>query len=55
MAEVWAFGARSDAEVDEEMKGRIAAAPQLPHTKALSEVVATLGRLIDDIHATLEP
>jgi mRNA interferase RelE/StbE len=55
VAEVWAFGARSDAEVYEEIKGRIASAPQMPHTKALAEVLATLGRLNDDIQATPEP
>lgn len=27
----------------------------MPHTKALAEVLATLGRLTDDIQATPEP
>ena len=55
VAEIWAFGARSDAEVYEEMEARIDAAPQTPHTKALADVLATLGRLTDDIEATAEP
>ena len=55
VAEIWAFGARSDAEVYEEMKGRIATAPRTPQTKALADVLATLGRLTDDIEATAEP
>ena len=55
VAEVWAFGARSDAEVYEEMKGRIATAPRMPHTKALAEVLAILSGLTNDIQATQEP
>lgn len=55
VAEVWAFGARSDAEVYQEMETRIATAPQTLHTKALADVLATLGRLTDDIEATPEP
>lgn len=55
VAEVWACGARSDAEVYEEMRGRIATAPQLPQTKALAEVLATLARSTDDIRANPEP
>jgi mRNA interferase RelE/StbE len=54
VAEVWAFGARSDAEVYKEMEGRIATAPQTLHTKALADVLATLGRLTNDLGATPE-
>jgi hypothetical protein len=35
VAEVWAYGARSDAEVYAEMEGRIATAPTTPQTRAL--------------------
>lgn len=55
VAEVWAFGARSDAEVYEEMQGRIATAPPTQQTKALADVLATLGKLTDDLKATPEP
>ena len=55
IAEIWAFGARSDAEVYEEMESRIAAAPQTPNTQALADVLATLGKLTDDLEATPEP
>ena len=55
VAEIWAFGARSDAEVYAEMGGRIAAAPETPVTKALADVLATLGRLGADLDPTPEP
>jgi mRNA interferase RelE/StbE len=55
VAEVWAFGARSDAAVYQEMETRIATAPQTLHTKALADVLATLGRLTDDLETTPEP
>lgn len=54
VAEIWAFGARSDAEVYAEMNARIATAPQTPHTQALTDVLATLGRLTDNIEAIPE-
>ena len=52
---ICAFGARSDAEAYQEMEARIATAPQTLHAKALADVLATLGRLTDDIEATPEP
>lgn len=55
VAEIWAFGARSDAEVYAEMGSRVATAPQTPQTKALVDVLATLGRLGDGLDATPEP
>ncbi len=55
VAEIWAFGARSDVEVYEEMQSRIATAPQTPQTKALAHVLATLGKLTDDLEAAPEP
>lgn len=55
VAEIWAFGARTDAEVYEEMQGRIASAPQTPQTKALADVLLTLGKLTDDLEAAHEP
>lgn len=55
VAEIWAFGARSDAEVYREMEARISTAPRTSHTAALADVLVTLGRLTDDIEATPEP
>jgi len=55
VAEVWAFGARSDAEVYEEMQARIATTPTTPQTAALAEVLVTLGKLTEDLEATAEP
>lgn len=55
VAEVWAFGARSDAAVYAEMGERIAAAPETPATKALTDVLATLGRLGTNLDPTPEP
>lgn len=55
VAEIWAFGARSDAAVYEEMQNRIATAPQTPQTKALTDVLATLGKLTEDLEAAPEP
>lgn len=55
VAEIWAFGARSDSEVYEEMEARIAAAPQTPHTTALADVLVTLGKLTEDLEAAPEP
>lgn len=55
IAEIWALGARSDAEVYEEMQGRIATAPDSPHTKALADVLSTLGELTEDLEAAPEP
>ena len=55
VAEVWAFGARSDAEVYAEMEDRVAAAPETPRTRALADVLTTLGKLTEDLGATPEP
>lgn len=55
VAEIWAFGTRSDAAVYEEMQDRIATAPQTPRTKALADVLATLGKLTEDLKAAPGP
>lgn len=57
IAEVWAVGARSAAEVYDEMNARVAAAEQTPSTMALNEVIALLGRHAarDDLQASVEP
>ena len=57
IAEVWAVGARTNAEVYAEMNTRIAAAGQQPSTLALAEVVELLGRhaVRDDLSAATQP
>ena len=57
IAEVWAVGARSDAEVYAEMNDRVAAAGQSPTALALTEVIQILGRHAqrDDLQPVAEP
>lgn len=57
IAEVWAVGARTDAEVYVEMTDRVAAAGQSPTTLALAEVIQILGRHAqrDDLQPAVEP
>jgi mRNA interferase RelE/StbE len=57
VSEVWAVGARSDAEVYAEMNERVATLGSDPATQALSSVIDMLGRHAQrpDIHATAEP
>ena len=55
IAEVWAAGARSDADVYEEMSRRVAALPQSPTSIALADVVAILGRSAVGVVAAEEP
>lgn len=50
IAEVWAFGARSDAEVYAEVEGRIAASGA-PTTHALADVLAMLGKVSQGLSA----
>ncbi len=57
VSEVWAVGARSDAEVYAEMNERVATLGADPTTQALSSVIDMLGRHAkrSDIRATAEP
>lgn len=57
ISEVWAVGARADAEVYAEMNDRVAAIGATPATQALSSVIEMLGRHAQraDIEATREP
>lgn len=43
VAEVWAFGAREDSAVYEEMRQRVATLGDSPHTVPLAEALAELG------------
>ncbi|CAN5672942.1 hypothetical protein BH24ACT5_BH24ACT5_03070 [soil metagenome] len=57
IAEVWAVGARTTAEVYAEMNDRVAAAGKSPETLALAEVIQILGRHAqrDDLQPAVEP
>lgn len=55
IAEVWAAGARADAEVYAEMKQRLDSLGDAPETRSLKEVVATLGRLSEQFDIAAEP
>ncbi len=55
ISQVWAIGARSDAEIYEEMKQRIDSAPPSPRTTALSEVLELFSGKVGDVAATPEP
>jgi mRNA interferase RelE/StbE len=57
IAEVWAIGARSEAEVYQEMNSRVAAAEASPSTMALAEVIELIGRHANrsDLSASFEP
>lgn len=55
VAEVWAVGARSDAEVYEEMRQRAATLRSEPSTIPLAEALESLGRITHGLEATAEP
>ncbi len=55
IAEVWAVGARADAEVYAEVNDRIAVIGSNPTTQALSEVIERLGRAAGKVITAAEP
>jgi len=57
IAEVWAVGARTEAEVYEEMSARVAGADRTPSTMALADVIELIGRHVarDDLNAATAP
>lgn len=55
IAEVWAVGARAEAEVYEEMRERIQALPRQPQAIALADAVRQLGRLVGDLIPSQPP
>lgn len=55
VAEVWAFGARSEAEVYAEVNDRIASASDSPTVTALVEVLEQLGKVTQGLDASPEP
>lgn len=55
VAEVWAFGARSDAEVHAEVQDRVAVLEDSPHTVPLAEALSALGKIAHGLQAAPEP
>lgn len=55
VAEVWAVGARTDGEVYDEMRTRLAALREHASTVPLADAIERLGRLPLDITAQPEP
>ncbi|MBW4096020.1 MAG: type II toxin-antitoxin system RelE/ParE family toxin [Acidobacteria bacterium] len=55
ISEVWAVGARSDSEVYEELRARVASMGDDPQLRSLKDVMARMGRLYETYHATAEP
>lgn len=55
VAEVWAVGARSDAEIYTEMQQRVATLKGEPKTIALADALQALGRVSAGLDATAEP
>lgn len=55
VAEVWAVGARSDADVYDEMNRRVATLRGQPHTIPLAEALESLGRTTYGLVAASEP
>jgi mRNA interferase RelE/StbE len=55
ICEIWAVGARADAEIYAEATARVrAASPSNPHLTKLAEVIERLGRLAGDIEVITE-
>ena len=55
VAEVWAFGARSDSEVYDEMADRVRALGKNPRAVPLAEAIEALGKLAYGLEAKAEP
>lgn len=55
VAEVWAIGARSDSEVYDEMRRRVAQMPESSATLTLADVVERLGNAAQGITYAAEP
>lgn len=55
VAEVWAAGARAEAEVYEEMQNRVARLGTGPKVRALEQVLTTLGKASAGLRAASEP
>lgn len=55
IAQVWAIGARSDAEIYEETKTHIESLPRSPHTTSMADVIELLGKTAGGLQAAHEP
>lgn len=55
ISEVWTVGVRSDSEVDEELKARVARIGDDPTLQPLKDVIAQMGRLYETVDAAAAP
>lgn len=55
VAEIWAVGARTDGEVYDEMRTRLATLRENTSTIPLADAIERLGRLTQDVDAQPEP
>ncbi len=55
ISEVWAVGVRSDSEIYEELKARVARIGDDPKLQPLKDVITQMGRLYESIEAAAEP
>lgn len=55
ISEVWAVGVRSDSEIYEELKARVARIGDDPKLQPLKDVIAQMGRLYESVEAAAEP
>ncbi|WP_113718228.1 type II toxin-antitoxin system RelE family toxin [Arthrobacter dokdonensis] len=55
ISEVWAVGVRSDSEIYEELKARVARIGDDPRLQPLKDVIAQMGRLYESVEAAAEP
>jgi mRNA interferase RelE/StbE len=54
ISEVWAVGVRSDSEIYEELKARVARIGNDPKLQPLKDVIAQMGRLYESVEAATE-
>ncbi|MDJ0314343.1 hypothetical protein [Arthrobacter sp. H35-D1] len=55
ISELWAVGVRSDSEIYEELKARVARIGDDPKLQPLKDVIAQMGRLYGSVEAAAEP
>ncbi|WP_186759925.1 type II toxin-antitoxin system RelE/ParE family toxin [Arthrobacter alpinus] len=55
ISEIWAVGIRSDSEIYEELKARVARIGDDPKLQPLKDVITQMGRLYESVEAATEP
>ena len=55
ISEIWAVGVRSDSEIYEELKARIARIGDDPKLQPLKDVITQMGRLYESVVTATEP